>query len=785
MSRISLLLIFLFVSPVFAEFETVETPLGGLNTHDPSWRISSKFSPYMRNVFIDNGNIQGINGFKTLGSTNTLTKVTGIFPFNQESGASSFLVTDSSVTLETSDFVNYTLVSSGSNTGSLLTWMQVRNKMWGFNGVDSVKTWDKTTLQVLDGTKGTPNVPKFKYGSYWQERVWGFNDPTGASNLSFSALTTTDAIIINPDDSRAWPQTNGLKIGQGDGELGTALWVQGGQLRCGKERSIHTIYGTSVSNYFPRKESSNSIGVVSNESVVNLDGATYYLSQDGIYQDGGISAHSGVYGHEERISDLIEPDIETINKGRVQTISNLWDTQTDFAKGQFSGTTVTANGILQPNTNARRLGFLTNDTFPPPAGGGTVLQPGTTYFGWLRMDFVQNVSSSEIVYVSRVRTSLTLPVTDNGITLRLTLRNMRTGESHHMIQNVKASGGDIWTSTSMSPLFSGFDINQGSFGVKLEVFSSTYGFENGNINIDNLDSVNWNFDLSPATTGQFISDIATNTSITAWGIFDSINSPNGGSVNFYERTSTSVVNITTQTWKPIVPGAFISEPTQNRFIQWASTITSVSSFTNISNIDQVLISHVEGAGSLNRAFGIGWKNRYWLATSTITDNTLSLIYVKSKITNENPNSWMPIEGINIRSLAQNNGILYAGSSSTGSVYRLDYGSDFDGSAIRFCYDTPDMPLKDYFASKNIQNYLLDADKDISLSLSVGTSIDMGAFNFRTIPLTGSTRSLTVIKGVTSPIKTLRIRLTHSILDNKFSVNNLTVNYIPTSIIEPK
>ena len=79
---------------------------GGLNTTVPSHKIPTNFSPYMRNVFIDNGKIESVGGYVVLGSSRVLSKVTGIFPFVLEDGRTKFLVTDSSITLETADFTS-------------------------------------------------------------------------------------------------------------------------------------------------------------------------------------------------------------------------------------------------------------------------------------------------------------------------------------------------------------------------------------------------------------------------------------------------------------------------------------------------------------------------------------------------------------------------------------------------------------------------------------------------------------------------------------------------------
>lgn len=787
----SILLVLFFCASAHAEFqaESINTPLGGINTVDPSFRVLSKFSPYMRNVFIDNGRIEGINGFTVLGSSMVLSKVTGIFPFVRESGAVTFIVTDSSMTLETSDFNSWIFVSSASNSGGLLTWLQVKNKMWGFNGLDFVMTWDGTTKKILNGTNNTPNPPKFRYGAYWQERVWGFSNPSAISDLDFSSIVTTDAVIINPDDPRAWPATNNLKIGSGDGEFGTALWIKNGQLKVGKERSKYTIYGTNVSNYFARKDASNSVGVVSNESVVNMDDATYYLSSDGIYKD------------EERISDLIQPDIEAMSKGITRNLLNTWDTKADFERGQFFGTTATASGFLTENTKdpGSSLGYTdAKKPFTLPTGvlgqadAGFTLQPGTTFFGPIQLEFSRTLNSASPSEVaSRGVDSTTILIPDAIFWVNtysggpcdltfasVTIQNNKTGVSKKAVVNFDNSISRVrafFSTTSVSPpIFDALDILNSSLSVKVEGCGWTLpDFAN-----------NGEIHFIHSTTAQYVSDIATLTSVTAWGNFDSVNSPNQGSIVFYTRTSTSPINIATRTWTQTSPGSVLAFATHENYIQWASTFFSVSSFTSVPNIDNVTISHVEGASSINRAFAINWKNRYWLATSTF-GNILSLIYVKSIITNPQPNAWMPIEGINIKCLAKYNEILYAGSSSTGTVLRLDFGTNFNGAAIPFIYDTPDMILGANYTSKEIQSYLLDADKDSGLTLTVGSSIDKGSFSNKSVSMDGSGRKLYVVKGVTNPCKTLRVRLSHSLLDKRFSVNDLSILYSPTAIIESK
>ena len=753
---------------------SIRDPSGGLRTDIPSWRVDpTKNSPYMRNVFVDAGRIEGVSGFVSLGSTNTLQRVTGIFPFYRENGQTTLLITDSSVTLETSDFKSWVAVSSLANVGSLLNCLQVRNKMWCYNGLDFPFTWDGTVKVILNGISGTPSVPKFKYGAYWQERVWGFNDSISASNLDFSSVVTTDAVIINPDDSRAWPSTNQLKIGQGDGELGTALWVQGGQLRCGKERSKHTIYGTSVSNYFARKDLSNSQGVASNDSIVQQDASVYYLANDGIYKD------------ENRISDLIDIDVQTINHGVQKTLTNTWETKTDFDRGQFYGSTSTIEGGLQPLTASKT--FNGQDVFGPNLGAAFTLDSislsTSMRVGWIGGDDASTLDHWGTGERTYLRTVSPFCKGDNGnpAEANVTVTNLFNNEkTPSTLGGWQAGGGQTYqtiTSTSQHPVFDYYQIANGSFSITLDWVSGSLTCASIGV---------WLWSLNPATTVQYISDVATATSITAWGNFDSIRNTNGGQITYFTRASTGIVNIATQSWSQTSPGQILQYPTNNLYFQWASTITSVSSMTqSVSNIDNVQISHIEGSGSLLKAFAINWKNRFWLATTTDSVGTTTLIYVKSKISNDNPNAWMPIEGINVKSFAKMNDVLYGGSSSSGTVYRLDYGTNFDGSPIQFIYETPEINAGTNYVSKDLSFYLIDAKKDSNLNLSIGTSIDGGAFTYNTVPLDGSGRKLYVLKGIQAPFKYLRNRLYSNQLDKAFSVYDFTIGYKTTNVLEQK
>lgn len=780
-----LLALLLISSPLYGAALAPETKQelisdfsGGLNTTLPSHKLPTNFSPYMRNVFIDGGKIEGINGFVTLGSSRTLLKVTGIFPFILENGQTRFLVTDSSITLQTGDFRSWVFVSSGSTTSSLLNWMQVRNKMWGFNGVDFVRTWDGTSQAILNGDNNTPNVPKFKYGAYYQDRVWGFGIPGAASDLYFTSVITTDNIIIAPDDKRAWPSINNLKIGQGDGQIGTAMWVYQGQLRCGKERSIYTVFGDLPSNYAPRKEEAD-IGVASNDSVVVIDGKTHFLSRG-----------EGIYSNVERISDLIDTDVEAFNSGTTGIVQNSWDTQGEFGKGNFYGSTATPEGYLTTisTTYGISQGPVGTDDFRyvsvasvlgPVEPASTILSPGTSFYGPYQLNFFTGVPSEKVGDTHRVfANKVILSNTENLNTCSLkfasvTIYNAGRDIQKSTVTTFTGSGNSNAQITFPSawPIFEGYELNKSSMSIKIEGCGIEFNAFTASLKIS----------FQNATTVQYISDIATNTTITAGSGFNSNHVTGGGAISYFVRTGTSPVNMSTRTWSAIAPGAVVNWPTHETYTQWAATIAAISTNPAITYVDKVTIEHIEGQASEARAFGISWKNRYWLAVTTTSDATQRLIYVRAK----GSNAWMPVEGVPVSCFARAGDILYGGSVSTGVVYRLDYGSNFDGIAINRIYDTPDMVLGDTFFDKNIIKYTIDGDKSASGTMFLGTSANGGAYSWSSFSLAGTGRYSRIIEGVTRPVKTLRLRLQNMQTDVPFGVNSVSVFYQNTGVLSNK
>lgn len=751
----------------------IDDQTGGLATSVPPHKLGKSYSPNLRNFNIDDNKLEQIKGFDVAGTTGVLQRVDGIYPYYFDDGQAYFLVTDSSMVLETSDFQTYVFVSSGLNVGAKVRCKQVNNDMICSNGVDAVFKWDHTSKTILDGNNGTPNVPRGKYIEFYQERVWMFNLPSDASGVRYSDVSSTNGVIINYDNFLAWPADNLLHVGQGDGQIGTAVWQENGQLKFGKERTIYTLFGNGLvgSQYIPRI-SNPGVGVASHDSVTILDNQSHFVGHDGIYRG------------EQRISDLIENESDLIDRSGIKTISNLWESQADFAKGQFSGTTATVEGLIMVQTGDFYMNFSTYSS-PSSFPENQFLELSST--GSLSLDFASRISTNAIPsnfygYFHSV------PIMDRdfgsgSVTgLTLTVRNLRTGQSSAYTRT-DGGGANFSLNTftqeqTPSPsltFFTADDLTTGKLQIKMEAtfggtahyhyYSSTYtGFAN--------------VLLRSSTTGQFISEVSTLTTNTAWGNFESERNTNGGTINYYFRSSTSVINITTQAWQGVSAGSRIDAPTTNNFFQWASTIQTM----NDTNIDNVEIVHIEGGGVVNRAFAIPWRGRYWLSFSTSADTISSAMLIKSKITNKNPDAWMPVSGINIRSFAKDKeNILYGGSSSTGAVYRLDFGNNFNGSPIISEYETPSIYFDSLFKNKQLFEYYVTADRRPGSTYSLGVAIDTQAYTTTSYSLSGNGLQNRVIQNVRGHGKLFKWKITHSAYDEPFTFHNLGVTYKPALI----
>lgn len=298
-------------------------------------KLKTGQTPYAYNTWVDEkpGSVITAPGYIKVGRTPSNSPGTFcINYFKTSAGTQTFVVSDNSTVWTTVDFQTFTPIVTGLSALFQLRGAVIRDKLWLTNGNDSVRIFDGTTVTVLDGTGGTPNVPKGRYIAYHDERVWLYHQPSGRSLCSFSALTDNAANIITPDDPNAWPNDNNLQISEGDADYGTGLLLYRGYLHFFKQYSIWRLVGYDEYTY-TRVKTRASTGSRFSESLQIIDSLVHLIGVDGIYVFDGEES--------ERISDIIDPATAEqtafgFNQLQQPNTNNLfWETEStlDFNSG--------------------------------------------------------------------------------------------------------------------------------------------------------------------------------------------------------------------------------------------------------------------------------------------------------------------------------------------------------------------------------------------------------------------------------------------------------------------
>lgn len=309
---------------------------GTLNTATEETKLPIGDSPNMSNVWTDEapGSVQTAKGYILAGTAPSGNPIKFGFNFKKDDGTQVAIISDNATVWTTRDFQTFTSIITGLSSSFQLRACTARGKLWLTNGNDSVRTYNGTVVVALDGTGGTPNVPKGKYITYYHERVWVYNISAKRSSARFTALTDSSGTEITPDDANAWTATNEIKIGDGDGDFGTGMFLYNQKLHFFKPRSIWRMEGIDEFSYFPFKTRAE-IGPRILENVTLLDGLMQFVSIGGFYIFNGDIT--------ERISDILNPTsgLGNLSVSDIQspdTNQEFWiqDTTADFNAGTKS-----------------------------------------------------------------------------------------------------------------------------------------------------------------------------------------------------------------------------------------------------------------------------------------------------------------------------------------------------------------------------------------------------------------------------------------------------------------
>ena len=302
-----------------------------LATAPSSTKLKLGQSPAMENVWVDEkpGSVITSPGFTKVGQIPSNNPVSFCINFfRTTAGTQTFVVSDNATVWTTVDFQNFTSIITGLASAFQLRGKVIRDKLWLTNGSDAVRVFDGTTTVVMDGTNGTPTIPRGRFIDYYDERVWLYHISNARSQAAFSALTDNSGTIIAPDNASAWPTSNTLQVSEGDADFGTGLLLYRGYLHFFKQYSIWRLVGYDEYTY-TRVKTRASTGCRFNESIQILDSLVHFIGIDGIY----------VFDGEEsqRISDIIDPATAS------QTAFGFNQLQQPNVNNQFWGVSTTTD----------------------------------------------------------------------------------------------------------------------------------------------------------------------------------------------------------------------------------------------------------------------------------------------------------------------------------------------------------------------------------------------------------------------------------------------------------
>lgn len=636
-----------------------------LNTASSPTKLKQGQSPNMQDVWVDEkpGSVISAPGFHVVGvipSNNPPSFC--INYFKTSSGTQTFVVSDNATVWTTIDFQAFTPIIVGLSFSFQLRGAVIRDKLWLTNGSDAVRTFDGTSVVLLDGTGGTPNVPRGRYISYHDERVWIYHVSSARSAAYFSSLTDSGGAIIAPDNVNAWDTVdNFLQISEGDADFGTGMILYRGYLFFFKQYSIWRLVGYDEYTY-SRVKTRASTGTRFNESLQELDSLIHLIGVDGVY----------VFDGEEsvRISDIIDPATASQtafgfnqlqqpnqnnqfwevastadwNAGTVPTDISVNDeidlVAADDSQANFQAGATQTNLDLISNPGAIQLA-LTNSGFSTPNIALNKDAAFTSFSNASQIGSASFFTDGNLVNQAGISAnngggtfSISLPT--NSKVSRIIFRGVRTGFGFGGLIQIDIPPGGIAHAITISAVSGGGATIQSSgiaAGKQINIPASAGPFDLiVDLSVTTTSSLIFFFDASTLltctevqvfqtaynTTGKFTSKTLDLGIIpTSLGTLSATETLNGQTASYF--TQSSVDGVTWAAETAVSNGGAIAS-TPQRYLRWGVNLTSDGTFSptiDATYLPAVYISAIHDTGGSILAWGPLESNRS-LAGQTIS-----------------------------------------------------------------------------------------------------------------------------------------------------------------------
>lgn len=739
---------------------------GGLNDNADGINLEPNESPDLLNVVIDepSGSLKPRNGFIHCGSLPSGNEATGLFSYSKADGTERLIVTDNENVYETPDCITYTTIKSGLSATARPYFSTVRNKLWIVNKSTHPLTWNGTTATLLDGRANTPSPvpPICQYLEYWKDRVWCARTNSEPSSVQFSALTDSSGNDLDPSTgSLSWPAANVIYIDRDGGcpiygvkAYRDNLYVSKGE--CGIWRIVfNNDFDIAV------VKTLSQVGWRFHDNVAELDNVLHFAGPDGFYLfDGDQSV---------RISDKILNKFLSINQPRVNNLYKIWTSQGDFDAGTSSLTaTADTSGSVTLSSTVVQDSFGNSDLTANPAwtfGANQwvvesgYLRPNTNNTTEIYTPATQSTGSWVVSkYMGQQSTEVDVHFVCNGTTSSCAgyfLRIRRNADSSATLSVRENTSGDIIASGNLTssnwPIgsFADLEVTRDPNGI-MKVYSDSVFVASGtdttyntstnfliNDKVQELTATRYDdiFLYHYATSGTFTSDAFNAVTVSTWGTFEAGQTTNGGTIVFEVRVGTDAGGLSAATYGSITPGAVIDGSTTEVRIQWRAHVTGSNRYDS-PQVDDVTVNYSQNGVATQSLYGVVWKNRYWVSGSTGSSTTNNMVLIKSR----NPsNAWVPHD-LQIGPMVRYNDNFYAGASTHSAIYRLDYGTNDNGAAFTWYWQSRDEVFSFPHNFKRLMELSVDYRKGTAANAKVGfRRSDQSSFTESSVDMSGSGR----------------------------------------------
>lgn len=352
----------------------------GLNNLVSSSLIDNKELSDIRNMEYDEGGVlRKRNGYVSVGTALTAAKGLGVF----KTESYNYLLTVDGTALKYLNAGVWTSISGATYTsGREVTFSQVRNKIYIWNGSEGGSSWDGTTLtrpgtmpkgtfaifyadrHIVSGVDGQPNrlfISQTDDGSAFTRAATMLNNSTEVPGATVFTGTTANYIDVRKDD----------------GDRITGLARYSNTLIIFKRKSIYQLdFDSSAQPVITPITSST--GCISHKSIDAVENDVHFLSPEG----------QRVLGNEPQyftairtnvISIKIQPTIDSINT-QYQSKSNAL-----YYKNKYMlAIPTTSSSISRVIVYDKRFGAYTIwDTITPNAMVEYIDSTNTSHFYWM------------------------------------------------------------------------------------------------------------------------------------------------------------------------------------------------------------------------------------------------------------------------------------------------------------------------------------------------------------------------------------------------------------------